>query len=481
MTLYKNWREYQVETSKVFQALGYSTEIEARVKGARAIHDIDVFVTFLQHGIDCSWVVECKFWNTQKVPKEKIAALKYIVDDVGADRGIIISEKGFQPCAYDAARFSNITLVTSLKEFENTVASARSKEKQLSLVNDPDSGIALYTFPNGGQPQKIAKYEKSLVVGNWKSGNITLVNPEDKIIESVIELDNYEEKSHKTNQRVIRQYPPGDMAVTDGKLFLGQVFSDFILAIDLKTKSIVKRIFIPGGGQGAISASHDGRNIYFASNKVNSLFIIDSATYEYNEIPYPDGGRGSLTVMAHPSNGVIYIGIQRGGQINGRSYFGGNCFLAIYDSKIDQYVGNIYLAEIENNRSDDATPICLTYDVPNECVYVGMFQSKKGIYKICGKSHEILENYSFPKNKYNKHFSWVDPLSQAIYRDKLVTVNRNNCELSILNKSDGKIIDSIFLGEAPNGPKDVAIINDKVVVTYPGKNALIFIDLDKYA
>ena len=57
-----------------------------------------------------------------------------------------------------------------MKEFENTVASASSQERGLSLVVDPDSGITLYTFPDGGQPQKIDKHGKNLVVGNWNSG-----------------------------------------------------------------------------------------------------------------------------------------------------------------------------------------------------------------------------------------------------------------------------------------------------------------------
>jgi DNA-binding beta-propeller fold protein YncE len=86
------------------------------------------------------------------------------------------------------------------------------------------------------------------------------------------------------------------MACADGKLFVGQVFSEFVLAIDIETHSIIKRITVPGGGEGAIAASSDGRYIYFASNRVNRLFIIDGATYEYQEVDYPTGGRGCLVL-----------------------------------------------------------------------------------------------------------------------------------------------------------------------------------------
>ena len=74
----------------------------------------------------------------------------------------------------------------------------------------------------------------------------------------------------------ILQHPPGNIAVADGKLFVGQVFSEYVLAIDIDSQSIIKRIALPGGGEGAIAASPDGRHIYFGSNRVPKLFVIDS-------------------------------------------------------------------------------------------------------------------------------------------------------------------------------------------------------------
>ena len=44
-----------------------------------------------------------KRW-TRRVPKEKVMALKAIVEDLGADRGIIVNEAGFQSGAQKAAR-----------------------------------------------------------------------------------------------------------------------------------------------------------------------------------------------------------------------------------------------------------------------------------------------------------------------------------------------------------------------------------------
>ena len=120
---YMDWRQYQEETASFFRGLGCSVDVEAVVHGPYAEHRVDVWVQFVRYGVQCKWVVECKLWNSN-VSKEKVMALKAIVDDVGADRGIIITEKGFQSGAYDAARGKNLTLVTALEEFKRTALTA---------------------------------------------------------------------------------------------------------------------------------------------------------------------------------------------------------------------------------------------------------------------------------------------------------------------------------------------------------------------
>lgn len=165
------------------------------------------------------------------------------------------------------------------------------------------------------------------------------------------------------------------MACAGGKLFVGQVFSDFVLAIDIETQSIVKRVPIPGGGEGAIAASPDGRRVYFASNKVPRAFIIDTATNEFETIDYPEHARGCLCVLPHPSEPLLYLGIQRGGRLGGISYFGGNCFLGFYDHLRHRYAANLYLAEVIDDRSDDATPtLSASGRNPNACSILLMRQ-----------------------------------------------------------------------------------------------------------
>ena len=107
----EDWREYQDTAARLFEELGCIVETDAAVQGARARHDIDVWVRFARFGVQQAWVVECKLWQ-RPIPKEKVLALKSVVEDVGADRGILIAESGYQPGAQAATSLTNITLTT---------------------------------------------------------------------------------------------------------------------------------------------------------------------------------------------------------------------------------------------------------------------------------------------------------------------------------------------------------------------------------
>jgi hypothetical protein len=112
------WSEYQTMAASFFSSLGMKTEIESRRVGARAEHVIDVYASGSYGGIPFNWVIECKAWKTN-IPKEKVMALYSIVQDIGADRGFLLSEIGFQSGALLAARSSNITL-TSIADLSSS-------------------------------------------------------------------------------------------------------------------------------------------------------------------------------------------------------------------------------------------------------------------------------------------------------------------------------------------------------------------------
>ena len=115
-----DWYNFQEEICKHFISIGAEAKTNQTIKGARTEHDIDILVKTKFLGEDLTWIVEAKYWKSN-VPKEKVLALRTIVDDIGVDRGFIISQNGFQSGAYEAAKNTNIKLKTfdELKQTTN--------------------------------------------------------------------------------------------------------------------------------------------------------------------------------------------------------------------------------------------------------------------------------------------------------------------------------------------------------------------------
>jgi restriction system protein len=115
-----SWQEYQEEVAAFFRSLGLEAATNFSIQGVRTTHDIDVFVKSHHVGFDVVWLVECKHWKT-RVSKLHVLALREIVADVGADRGILLSENGFQSGAVEAASLTNVH-VNSLANLRETAS-----------------------------------------------------------------------------------------------------------------------------------------------------------------------------------------------------------------------------------------------------------------------------------------------------------------------------------------------------------------------
>ncbi|HIQ44966.1 MAG TPA: restriction endonuclease [Pseudomonas oleovorans] len=113
-----NWKEYQEAAASYFREIGLDANTDVTVQGVRTSHDIDVLVKSHHAGFDITWVVECKHWK-ERVSKLHVLGLREIVSEVGADRGILLSESGFQSGAIEASNLTNVRL-TSLEEMRDT-------------------------------------------------------------------------------------------------------------------------------------------------------------------------------------------------------------------------------------------------------------------------------------------------------------------------------------------------------------------------
>ena len=134
------WKEYQEEAASFFRSLGLDASTDVSVTGVRTKHDVDVLVKSRHLGFEITWLVECKHWKS-RVSKLHVLALREIVTDVGADRGILLSEIGFQSGAIEAANLTNVK-ATSLAEIgdsaKNDIFSMRLRElyDRIEVCND---------------------------------------------------------------------------------------------------------------------------------------------------------------------------------------------------------------------------------------------------------------------------------------------------------------------------------------------------------
>ena len=143
------WKEYQNEAADFFRSLGLEASTDVTLKGVRTTHDVDVLVKIDISGFSVRWIIECKYWQTP-VTKIHVLALREIISDLGADRGIVLCEMGFQRGAIEAANLTNVQ-VTSLAALSassrNTIAAVRLRElyDRTEACNEKYWAIPKYT------------------------------------------------------------------------------------------------------------------------------------------------------------------------------------------------------------------------------------------------------------------------------------------------------------------------------------------------
>lgn len=89
--------------------------MDARVEHSLALvrgqADIDVYATDAESVPPSVYLCECKQWSTA-VPQTVVHSFRTVVADAGANFGLLISSKGFQSGAVQAAANSNVKLLT---------------------------------------------------------------------------------------------------------------------------------------------------------------------------------------------------------------------------------------------------------------------------------------------------------------------------------------------------------------------------------
>jgi restriction system protein len=106
----KDWRDLQKKVAEILADIGFKTEIEKELITARGKTEVDVFAIDESQLPPATYLCECKHWES-KIPQTIVHSFRTIVQDYGANFGLIISKRGFQSGAYDAVKNTNIKLV----------------------------------------------------------------------------------------------------------------------------------------------------------------------------------------------------------------------------------------------------------------------------------------------------------------------------------------------------------------------------------
>ena len=150
------WEELQDYVALLLNQAGYHATSPCTIDTVRGQVEVDVLVE-APDALVKKIICECKFWKTP-VPKEKVHAFRTVVHDSGAALGLLISRVGFQSGAIEAARLSNVQLLT-WEEFTDLIADKWiiAELKHLKKYSEP---LSVYIDPLDFPYEKLREADK---------------------------------------------------------------------------------------------------------------------------------------------------------------------------------------------------------------------------------------------------------------------------------------------------------------------------------
>ncbi len=144
-----DWNDLQNLVGQLFNELGCEVEVGKKVKLVRGAKEIDVYVVDQTFQPQSVYLCECKLWSNP-IPQEVVHSFRTVLADFGAHRGYIISKAGFQAGAWEAAKNTNIDLVT-YEELQD-IFFARWRQSMGMRYEPYADAMFPYWDPTGGKP-----------------------------------------------------------------------------------------------------------------------------------------------------------------------------------------------------------------------------------------------------------------------------------------------------------------------------------------
>lgn len=142
----ERWQELEELVRAILAECGMDSRRQVRLEFPRGGAEVDVVATETIEGITYRTICECKNWDVN-IPQDVVHSFRTVMHESGANRGYIISKRGFQRGAIEAARSTNIELVT-FAEFQNLYFDKWIRARTWAIEKDV-GGIHTYYEPFG--------------------------------------------------------------------------------------------------------------------------------------------------------------------------------------------------------------------------------------------------------------------------------------------------------------------------------------------
>lgn len=140
------WDRLEELVTAILSECGMEATRQVSLQLPRGAVDIDVLAEETVQGIHHRIICECKNWRTN-VPREVVHAFRTVMQETGAHQGYIVSRVGFQIGAIEAARSTNIELLT-FAEFQSAFF-AKWFNKRLWAMEEEIGNFNTYYEPIG--------------------------------------------------------------------------------------------------------------------------------------------------------------------------------------------------------------------------------------------------------------------------------------------------------------------------------------------
>ena len=154
------WKKFErvLEGIHRLKAQGAKVELDDKILGKRSgsMRQIDISIRFDQGFYDYLTIVECKDYD-RKVSIDRVEAFRTVIEDVGAQKGIMVSPKGFQEGAVEVAKAYEIELYTLTEQMSDWTKHVREQVIKFPWIVDFefDHDVVSRKSPNKGKVVRI--------------------------------------------------------------------------------------------------------------------------------------------------------------------------------------------------------------------------------------------------------------------------------------------------------------------------------------